>query len=466
MSTALEQLKAELVARPDRVLVVAGIGVSLATCRNAGNASWKGLLRGGLSYCRDVGVADTRVRRFEEILEAEESEASDLVNVASFVTKELKKSREGEFDKWLTDSIGGMRLGDPRLILALSSLGVNLATTNYDHMIEEACGGYAITWKETARCSQFWRHRSADVLHMHGSYRDSASVVLGAEDYAEVCGDDYSQQAMRGWMIHGTFLFVGCGDGLSDPNFGTLLNWSKTSLAKCPHSHFILVRKRDAAIWRAELKGLPVLAVEYGENYGDLAPFVEELGSRVAASRKTDALDVLVASQVRFDADWAELQSQRALLQPGAHLQQAGAIAASLARGGGRRQAAFGFSNVVLFAPEGVPANDFIRYSLDAAEMLLDEGLPSLAGTHLERAAERLADGTPADLSTRLRRLRIRCFADLSAYQQLLELVCEELPHAETEARERLEAERDEICWLRGEFDARPGAEGGRHASE
>ena len=191
MPAPLKQLEDELAARPGQALVVAGVGVSLATCDNQENASWRGLLRNGLDECRHVGVTKSRVRPYFEILEADESKARDLVNVATFVTDELRSAREGAYARWLENAVGGIRVVDPRLVQALAALKVKLATTNYDHMVEEGCQGSAVTWRQKARCSQFWRENPTDVLHLHGSYRDPESIVLGARSYADVCNDDF-----------------------------------------------------------------------------------------------------------------------------------------------------------------------------------------------------------------------------------------------------------------------------------
>ena len=64
-------------------------------------------------------------------------------------------------------------------------------------------------------------------------------------------------------------------------------------------------------------------------------------------------------------------------------------------------------------------------------------------------------------LLRRLRRLQIQFFADLCAYSQLLEAIERELPHADGDSRERMVAERDEIRWLQGHYDAGAGANRG-----
>jgi SIR2-like domain len=81
-------------------------------------------------------------------------------------------------------------------------------------------GRSAITWRNRALAAIFFREPTQDVLHLHGYYRQVDSIILGARSYGEICRDEFAQTALRGLMISGTLVFVGCGAGLEDPNFG------------------------------------------------------------------------------------------------------------------------------------------------------------------------------------------------------------------------------------------------------
>ena len=304
MATPAEQLEQELVTYPSRVTVVAGIGVSLATCGGHKSATWKGLLRHGLQRCHDVCGTDTDLLATQRaILDNPKAPPHAWINVGQFITDELNAKRPGLFSAWLNDSIGAIKHIDTRLVCALGDLGVNLATTNYDGMIEVGTNRTPITWRDQASAANFFRGSSQDVLHLHGYYRQPESVILGARSYGDICSDDFSQTALRGLMIHGTLMFVGCGAGLEDPNFGPLLQWGRTTLANCYHTHFMLVRTDEVDSWRERLKGMPIELVPYGANHSDLLSFVSRLGERVRQRRVSNPLSMLYAAQTSLDTE-------------------------------------------------------------------------------------------------------------------------------------------------------------------
>ena len=109
LATPVQMLEAQLITRPDQVMVIAGTGVSLATCGNHPCASWKGLLLNGLQRCLDVcgtdeGLIDTQ----RAILQNPKAPVHSWINVGQFITDELKRHRTGSFNAWLSESIGGI----------------------------------------------------------------------------------------------------------------------------------------------------------------------------------------------------------------------------------------------------------------------------------------------------------------------------------------------------------------------
>jgi hypothetical protein len=68
-------------------------------------------------------------------------------------------------------------------------------------------------------------------------------------------------------------VFVGCGNGLNDPNWGRLLRRIQRFEAR--HSHFRLCRAGDIG------HAPPVVRnVVYGDDYDDLIPFLATLAKR------------------------------------------------------------------------------------------------------------------------------------------------------------------------------------------
>ena len=120
MATSAEQLEQELVTYPGRVIAVAGIGVSLATCGGHECASWKGLLRHGLQRCQDVCGTDTALLAAQRaILDNPKAPAHAWISVGQFITDELNAKRPGLFGAWLNDSIGAIKHTDTKLVCRL-----------------------------------------------------------------------------------------------------------------------------------------------------------------------------------------------------------------------------------------------------------------------------------------------------------------------------------------------------------
>jgi hypothetical protein len=454
LTLLLNQLEQELVTAPRSVMVVAGIGVSLASCEPHECTSWKGLLRHGLRRCQEVcGTDPGLIASHQAILDNEKAPPHSWISVGQFITDELNGRRPGLYGAWLKDSIGSIRATDTSLVSALAELGANLGTTNYDATIETGTGRSPITWRDRASATAFFRGSSQDVLHLHGYYRQPDTVILGARSYAEICHDEFFQTALRGLMIHGTLIFVGCGAGLEDQNFGTLLEWGRRTLAECQHTHFILVRAAEVDEWRQCLKGMPIEPVSYGAHHGDLLPFITGLVERVRQKRVFNPLSVLSSSQTDFEARWDELGRQRQELPPSEYFSRSRTLAQQLWVAGGRHRAALAFSNRLVFQAEGLLNPEYVDFALDAAERLLDDDMPSLASQHLGEIAKRLADGgVPEAHRKRFLELRIRCMDSLCAYTETLRAIEDTLPHVTGDERRRLEAERSEIHFLQGNF--------------
>ncbi|HEX3111302.1 MAG TPA: tetratricopeptide repeat protein, partial [Thermoanaerobaculia bacterium] len=126
-----------------------------------------------------------------------------------------------------------------------------------------------VPWTEVPIALELLRRRRRGVLHFHGYYEAPGSVVLGVRSYDTLLASRQAQAIQQAIAARYTLLFIGCGDGLTDPNFGALLEWSKELLSGSIYSHYALVRKGET-----RPKAPHVKFVEYGEKYEDLPPFI------------------------------------------------------------------------------------------------------------------------------------------------------------------------------------------------
>jgi hypothetical protein len=109
----------------------------------------------------------------------------------------------------------------------LEQAGALLITTNYDNLLEDITGLSAVTWENHDEFLRVTTREKRGILHVHGHWKQPSSIVLGRSSYERVKADALIQDLLKGLWLHKHWLYVGCGNGLDDPNLGSLLAWSK-----------------------------------------------------------------------------------------------------------------------------------------------------------------------------------------------------------------------------------------------
>ena len=291
--TLISKLESDL-AR-GHVVTIVGTGVSVAACGNQeveGHrvATWTGLLEHGVKHCRDLGIADEADAAVLEmqIAAGKTGKANFLIAAAEDISRRLLERGDGVFRGWLRDTVGSLRVQHPAIVQAVAALPGVLATLNYDHLLEDATGRRAVTWQQPDKVQQVLRREIADaVLHLHGWFDEPDSVVLGLASYLRVKDSLHARAVLELFTIGRTLLFVGCGDTMSDPNFGRLVAWGRDALSDVAPRHYLLCRTSELPAFRAKLAAAPWLQpLDYGAAYSDLEPF---LRARVAAAHLAPA---------------------------------------------------------------------------------------------------------------------------------------------------------------------------------
>jgi SIR2-like domain len=205
--------------------VIAIIGTGVAT-RSSGQAlaSWKGLLANGIDWCvsyKRPNATEVWAGRQREALISDDLD--DLLGVAQQVSRKLGAPRDGAYRAWLQRTVGTLKVQQPDVLDALKALDIPIATTNYDGLIEEVVDWPPVTWQERSRVEEVLRGGRPGVLHLHGYWDKPESVVLDIRSYEQVISDAHAQAVLRSLLLNFSLLFIGFGSGLSDPNFGSLL---------------------------------------------------------------------------------------------------------------------------------------------------------------------------------------------------------------------------------------------------
>jgi tetratricopeptide (TPR) repeat protein len=271
-----------------RAVVLVGSGVSVAVSEGARCASWRGLIDDGVSRCveLDPTIGAGWSAAMQELLMSDDPE--DLILAAEGVTQKLGGRKSGEYRRWLAESVGRLDIQDPRVLDALIELEVPLVTTNYDDLLERRSGLPAVTWRDgAASILPVLRGDDRAILHLHGYWKDAESVVLGVRSYEAIGGDALAQTVMRTLSVMNSWVFVGFGTGLDDPNFAQLRAWMSDVLADAPYRHFRLaLEDEQRELQKRHTKSERIFVVPYGTEREDLVPFLRSLRGRPAADAR------------------------------------------------------------------------------------------------------------------------------------------------------------------------------------
>jgi SIR2-like protein len=272
----VEDLRAEI-GRKQAVLVI-GTGVTAAVSGGDRRASWVGLLESALHWCQEFvpGLTEQWSKGVQAVLEIGDS--SSLITAAEMLTEKLGGRGGGDYRRWLRETVGELRLVDRSLPEAVAALGVPLATTNYDGLLEQATGWRTVTWRDGARIQRVLRGDERAVVHLHGYWEEPESVVLGIRSYEQVLGDAAAQALERAMASMRSLVFVGVGEGANDPNFAALRQWLSRTFPGTEYRHFRLCLESEVAALVAQHSAQErILPVAYGAEYAALAGFLRGL---------------------------------------------------------------------------------------------------------------------------------------------------------------------------------------------
>ena len=277
-SSLTEELRQDVA--DGRVLIVVGAGVAIAVTRRAASASWVGLIKSGMVRALEVnkslpGAWEASVQNDLEL--GQSGVPTCLWTAADKVTDALGGREGGEFRLWLRREVGDLRIEDAALINAVHELRVPIATTNYDGLIEQETGRHPVTWLDVSGVQAAITGRTEAIAHLHGHWETPGSVVFGGLSYGAVTSSEPAQALQQAVVGTRSLVFVGCGEGLSDPNWLALRDWTKRVMGETELRHYRLCLADELEAVTAEHRGERIVPLVYGTDHSELAPFIEGL---------------------------------------------------------------------------------------------------------------------------------------------------------------------------------------------
>ncbi|HEV7515444.1 MAG TPA: SIR2 family protein, partial [Thermoanaerobaculia bacterium] len=268
------------------MLVVVGAGVSIGAT-SAPHASWLGLLKHGIEYLVATDIfKEGWGKEVGAFLDAAFSpfDLKKALQHAELVEQNLTMPDSAAFARWLESAFADLRIRSSETLEVLRELqqaGALLLTTNYDSLLSEATGLPPVTWEEHDAFFQVVRGQRRGILHIHGHWERPSSVVLGKSSYERIVQDQRFQDLFRSLWLERSWLYVGCGDGLDDPNLGRLLEWGNQWKKGTPPDYFLATA--DKALALAHRPDKPANLVSFG--YADHSKLPEVLRSLAPIAR-------------------------------------------------------------------------------------------------------------------------------------------------------------------------------------
>jgi len=289
-----------------------GAGFSSAATGNAEHASWSGLLLDGIKVCERlcVPMPSGWSERMKEQLD--NADTITYLAVADEITRRLSAVRQGvEFGSWLRRTVGSLRPSKKGLqvIEAVCELGDFVVTTNYDKLIENEKEWKSCTWSDENYAAAL--NRPPVVVHLHGVVDNPNSIILSSAHYERLSTNEPTKIFNQALFAGRRFIFIGCGDGLGDPDISTLMDFAYR--AQPNTEHYLLVTGKQLRRLNRHPISPKVIPVAYGSDFAELAPFLVKLaaGRPVAASQDPayyDHTPQVGALPLARDA-WEQLQA-------------------------------------------------------------------------------------------------------------------------------------------------------------
>jgi hypothetical protein len=402
-----------------------------------------------------VKVVSRLPRNWDETLrtQIDSGDPYSLVLAADDISHRLGYPTGGDYREWLRITVGGLKVVEPAVIDAVLALRRQIATTNYDSLIENRSQLLPVTWLDRYRVQRVLRgDDDQTVLHLHGHWEKPESVILGVRSYDEVLRDEPTQLALRHLIWARTLVFIGFGAGLADPNFAALLKWSRPILAESGYRHHRLVLESEVEAAKRQHEEERVSVIPYGSKYEDLPAFLQSLVQHRQPSAAKSTTTASLGSD--FQSRLADVRARQASLAPAEYLRELSQVALDLWQGGYKRTAWTTLDGPFSKHAQTLDRNSRLQIGIELANMMSKDGAPDRAHSVLQKLLEDVNNLPDGDATkTAFSELQVKVFADLSGYDGAVVEIERSLDQADEGSEDLLRARLAEIHLLRGAID-------------
>jgi SIR2-like domain len=275
-------------AQRGELVAVIGTGISIGLTNNTIPAlSWKGLIENGFAYAIKKGKI-TAEKAKKWLIHLDSDDIAELLGPAEFMAGKLGAPDGDLYARWLKSVFKPAQPANLKLANAIRTLQaarVPLCTLNYDSLLEDVTNLATIKLSETAHVMEWIRRERAGILHLHGSWEDPRSCILGIRDYETTLGNELRDLFQRNLGTFHRLLFLGCGSTFGDPNFAALISWLRKNMKAAAPEHFAAVTESEVEARNADpaWQGF-VEPLAYGKTHDDLAGFLTKHFRPLAAS--------------------------------------------------------------------------------------------------------------------------------------------------------------------------------------
>jgi hypothetical protein len=280
--------------RAHELSLIVGGGVAIATSDRA--QTWAGALASCYDFVFDKGLIEFKGWIDQEKKELAGAGPPVLLEKANRLRALLHSRGDGRLWKaWLEATFRDQEPDHPELINAILDLKLPIMTTNFDHLIEKVAASRGrtletIDWTEDDKMARFAIGRMRDcVLHLHGHWQAPEFVVFDATTYIRRTQEGYTNTAIRTLTAPGV-LYIGCGATLDDPNLSGLREWHERFSRGVKGEFFRLVNEKEQKRPTNDDDAARYVAVCYGSDFSDLAPFLRKLARSSPRGREAHRL--------------------------------------------------------------------------------------------------------------------------------------------------------------------------------